>query len=197
MDEGKTRKAVIAIDDKRILLMLNHRDEQALQTTAEQYGALCRSISRNILGNEQDAEECLNDALLQTWNSIPPAQPDNICAYLLKIVRNLSLNRLKARMREKRGGIQSTATLDELSELLPSAENVQSAVERREMLSAITRYLDGLPLKQRRIFIRRYWGYASFSELAEAFHMSENNVQVTLARIRKRLTEYLRKEGLL
>ena len=67
MGEGKTRRAVIAIDDKRILLMLNNRDEQALAVIAEQYGALCRTVARDILGSEQDAEECLNDALLQIW----------------------------------------------------------------------------------------------------------------------------------
>ena len=61
------------IDDKRILLMFNNRDEQALRMAADQYGRLCQSIAKNILKNEQDAEECLNDALLKTWNTIPPA----------------------------------------------------------------------------------------------------------------------------
>ena len=79
---------VIAIDDKNILSMLNNRDEQALIEITVKYGTLCRSVARNILENEQDAEECLNDALLQIWNTIPPVQPKNFCAYLIKIIRN-------------------------------------------------------------------------------------------------------------
>lgn len=197
MDEGKTRRAVIAIDDKRILLMLNNRDEQALAVIAEQYGALCRTVARDILGSEQDAEECLNDALLQIWNAIPPAQPENFCAYLLKTVRNHALNRYKAGHRTKRGGGQQAAALDELSELLPSSENVLSELERRELLDAISRFLQSLPVKKRNLFIRRYWGFTSFSDLAAESGMRENNVQVTLSHIRKKLLAYLRKEGLL
>ena len=188
---------MIAIDDKRILLMLNNRDEQALTVIAEQYGALCRSVARDILGNEQDAEECLNDALLQIWNAVPPAQPENLCAYLMKTVRNHALNRHKAEHRTKRGSGRHTAALDELAELLPASDNVHTALEERELLTAITRFLQTLPAKKRALFIQRYWGFTSFSDLADAFGMSENNVQVTLSHIRTKLKAYLRKEGLL
>ena len=188
---------MIAIDDKRILLMLNNREEQALKETEKRYGALCRTVVRDILGNEQDAEECLNDALLQVWNTVPPEQPKILCAYLMKIVRNFALDRYRTRNRSKRGGGAETTPLDELSELLPSSDNVLSELERRELLAAITRFLQSLPQKKRDLFIRRYWGFTSFSALAEEFGMHENNVQVTLSHIRKKLRAYLRKEGLL
>ena len=188
---------MIAIDDKRILLMLNSRDEQALAVIAEQYGVLCRTVARDILGSEQDAEECLNDALLLIWNAIPPAKPDHFCAYLMKTVRNQALNRYKAGQREKRGGGQHAAALEELAELLPASDNVHAELEGRELLAAVTRFLHTLPARKRALFIQRYWGFTSFSDLAEAFRMSENNVQVTLSHIRKKLKAYLRKEGLL
>lgn len=185
------------MDDKRILLMLNNRDEQALKMTEERYGALCRIVVRDILGNEQDAEECLNDALLQVWNTIPPEQPKNLCAYLMKIVRNFALDRHRARNRSKRGGGVEMTPLDELAELLPSPDNVHSELERRELLAAITHFLQTLPSKKRALFIQRYWGFTSFFDLAEEFHMSENNVQVSLSLIRKKLKAHLKKEGLL
>lgn len=188
---------VIAITDRRILLMLHNRDEQALKETVKRYGALCKSVARDILGNDQDAEECMNDALLQVWKTIPPMQPDNFCAYLLKIVRNAALDRYKARQREKRGGGQQHAALEELSELLADTETVQSELERRELLAAITRFLQSLPQKQRDLFVRRYWQFSSYADLAAAFGTSENNVQVILSRLRKKLHTYLRKEGLL
>ena len=165
--------------------------------TSEQYGGLCQSIAKSILKNEQDAEECLNDALLKTWNTIPPAKPNNFCAYLLRIVQNLAIDRFRAKSREKRGGTQSAAALDELAEFLPSSDNIQSEVEQRELLSAITRFLEGLPEKQRGMFIRRYWGCASNDEIAEAYQMRKHNVEVSLSRIRQNLREHLRKEGLL
>ena len=177
--------------------MLHHRDEQALRVITEQYGALCRTVAHDILGNAQDAEECVNDALLQIWNAIPPAKPENFCAYLMKAVRNRALNRYKSGHTQKRGGGQQPAPLEELSELLPAAENVYSEIEQRELLAAISRFLQSLPQKKRDLFIRRYWGFTAFADLAAEFGMREDNVQVTLSQTRKKLQAYLRKEGLL
>ena len=125
--------------------MLNHRDERALKESAELYGALCRSVARSILGSDEDAEECLNDALLQIWNAIPPADPENYCAYLMKTVRNLALNRYKAQHREKRGGGQVSQALDELAEIFPAEENVERELEQRELLNTVTEFLQHLP----------------------------------------------------
>lgn len=177
--------------------MLWNRDEQALKETARQYGALCRAVALDILEDAQDAEECVNDALLAVWNSIPPAKPENYRAYLLKILRNLAIDKSKARQRNKRGNGQYAEALDELAEVLPSVHSTERIVEQRELLSAVTGFLKTLNATQRSIFIRRYWCFASFAELAADFHMTENNVKVTLTRLRKRLQEYLKKEDLL
>ena len=195
--ERQNAKAVIAIEDKRILLMLNNRDEQALTATAAKYGVLCRSVALDILGNEQDAEECINDALLAIWNAIPPAQPENYRAYLLKILRNIALDRYKAKQRDKRGSGQYADALDELAEILPGTQNTEDTVEQREMLEAVSRFLETLPKTQSDLFVRRYWRFSSFEDLAHDYGMTVNHVRVTLTRLRKRLQKYLRKEGLM
>ena len=41
--------------------------------------------------SRQDAEECVNDAYLGAWYAIPPARPNPLLSYLVKIVRNISL----------------------------------------------------------------------------------------------------------
>ena len=186
-----------ATDDQRILTMYEERNEQALRETTVRYGALCRSVARNILGTEEDAEECLDDALLGAWNAIPPAHPANFGAYFLTLVRNFALKKYAAAHAEKRGGGQMPAALSEISEILASGENVEHEIDRRAMLEAVTKYLGTLPEHQRSLFVRRYYHASSVSELAELFGISENNVKVTLSRIRKRLCTYLRKEGLL
>ena len=175
--------------------MLNNRNEQALAETVQQYGVLCKSVARNILENDEDAEECLNDALLTVWNAIPPAKPENYCAYLLKLVRNAALDKYRSRQRVKRGGGQVSQALDELSEIFPSGENVESEMEQREMIKAVGAFLGLLPGKQRDLFICRYWQGTAIETLAEQFHMSKAHVKVTLGRTRKRLQDYLRKEG--
>ena len=186
---AQTRRAVAAINDDRIIGLFEQRSEQAIAETASQYGALCRSVARNILGSNEDAEECFDDALLTVWNAIPPAHPQNFRAYLLRLVH--------AGKAQKRGGSHLPAALDELSEVLASREDIVDESERRELLEAVTRFLRGLPKHQRDLFVRRYWYAATVSELSALFDMTENHVKVTLSRIRKRLQNTLRKEGLL
>ena len=148
---------MIATDDNRILLLFAQRNEQALRESEQQYGALCRSVARNILGNNEDAEECVSDAMLTAWNAIPPARPQNYCAYLLRLVRNHAINRWHAEHAEKRGGGELPAALDELSECVASGETVEQAMNRRALLEAITQFLKKQPAMHRQIFVRRYW----------------------------------------
>ena len=87
--------------------------------------------------------------------------------------------------------------LDELAEILPSTQNTEDTVEQREMLDAVLRFLETLPKTQSDLFVRRYWRFSSFEDLAHDYGMTVNYVRVTLTRLRKRLQKYLRKEGLL
>ena len=185
------------MDDEQIVSLFHNRDEQALRETDSHYGALCRSVARNILGSSEDAEECVSDALLSAWNAIPPAKPRNFCAYLLKLVRSHAVNRYHAARAEKRGGGQTPAALDELAECIAAKETVETETDRRALLEGISRFLGTLPEQQRHLFIRRYWYTDPVHVLARDFGMSENRVSVTLSRIRNRLQNDLRKEGLL
>lgn len=188
---------MIATDDKTIITMLNARDEDALRGISRLYGALCIKIAGDILGSTEDAEECMNDALLTVWNTVPPAKPDNLRAYLVKLVRNKAIDRYHAERREKRGGGQTAAVLDELSEVLSSGQTVESEMERRAISGAVTAFLRGLPEKQRSLFVLRYWGMTPVADLAAAFGMSESNAKVMLLRLRKKLRAFLEKEGIL
>ena len=81
------------MDDERIIELFFERSEEAVKALNIKYGRVCYSLSYNIVGNAQDAEECVNDAYLGTWNAIPPARPNPLLAFVCKIVRNISLKR--------------------------------------------------------------------------------------------------------
>ena len=65
------------MDDRGIIELYWKRDEQAIQETADRYGAYCMRISMNILNNRADSDENVNDTYLRAWKSIPPARPPN------------------------------------------------------------------------------------------------------------------------
>ena len=101
------------MDDANIVQLYWDRNEQAIPATADKYGSYCTSIAKNILGNNEDAEECVNDTYLNAWNSMPPHRPSILSTFLGKIVRNLSFNRYKHNNADKRGGGELPVVLED------------------------------------------------------------------------------------
>ena len=80
------------MEDEKIIKLFFERSEQAIKELDNKYRRILHSVSFNILNNRLDAEECINDAYLETWNSIPPAKPNPLLAFVCKIVRMFHLN---------------------------------------------------------------------------------------------------------
>lgn len=183
------------MDDNQIILLFNLRNEQALTETERKHGTVCRMTAGKILSSEQDIEECVNDALMQTWNSIPPQRPSNLAAFLVTITRNIALNRWKHQQRFKRGGGQIDLVLEELSDCIHSSEDVEETIDKRLLVQSMEAFLDSLSYDARTIFVQRYIAMLSVSEIAERYQLSESKVKVTLMRVRQKLRKYLKQEG--
>lgn len=184
------------MEDEKIIELYFARSEAAISETARKYGAFFRCVSRNILRSEQDSEECVNDAYLKAWNSIPPQKPAKLQAYLARIVRNLSINRLKNLTAEKRGGGEYPLALAELEECISAGDTVGRECDRAELSAALERFLRDLPEEKRRVFLRRYWYFVPVKEIALQCGMSESKVKSMLLRTRNQLREFLEREGI-
>lgn len=182
------------MDDSKIIDLFYARQEQAIMELSQKYGAVCSKVARNILSNSLDAEECVNDAYLGAWNTIPPQHPEPLLAYICRIVRNLSVMRYHSNTAVKRNSFYDVV-LDELDECLASAANVEAEISAKELSELLDRFLGTLDEENRVMFMRRYWYSDPVSDIAENFHMSSNNVSVRLSRLRGRLKKFLKKEG--
>ncbi len=175
-----------------IVNLLWQRDEQALSMMETQYGGFCRRIIASLLHCVQDAEEALNDVWLNVWNSIPPAKPKYLRAYLAKAARNTALNYIERGQAQKRSGI--TVLLDDLAECIPdnTSSGEMDAVVLKDTLNRFVRSIHG---DERRMFLRRYYFGESVKDIATAHKRSEGSVAVTLHRTRKKLRVFLESEG--
>ena len=184
------------MEDETIIRLYNDRDEAAISQTDKKYGGYCRTISYNILQNRLDTEECVNDAYLHTWNAIPPKQPRNLKAFVGRIVRNLSLNRLEERRASKRGGGRYQAAYNELDRSLAyaAAPDTLGEIELRDLLN---RFLAALPEERRNTFIGRYWYFQPIAEIATQTGFTQSKVKMQLKQSRDELREYLQKEGVM
>lgn len=183
------------MEDEKIVQMYWNRDKNALTATSEKYGSYCLSIARNILGNHEDAEECVSDTYLHTWNSIPENRPEKLSTYLGRIVRNLSFNLYKKNRREKRGAGQISMVLEELAELIADPAGTEDTWNCKLLSEEINSFLSKLDAEKRMIFVCRYWYADSVKDIAERFNMTEGNVSVILNRLRKKLHNYLTERG--
>ena len=183
------------MDDAKIVQLYFDRDEQAIPATADKYGNYCTSIAKYILGNHEDAEECVNDTYLNTWNAIPPNRPQMLSTFLGKIVRNLAFNRYKHNTADKRGGGEITSVLDELASCVSGNEDVGQAYEYKELVAAINNFLSTLSARKRNIFVCRYWYTDSISDIAARYNMTYAAVSMELNRLRTKLHNYLIERG--
>ena len=77
---------------------------------------------------------------------------------------------------------------------MSTGDAVSGALEAKETARLISEFLDTLPKENRVIFMRRYWFCDPYKDIAARVGLSEKNVSVRLARVRKQLKTYLREK---
>ena len=183
------------MEDSEIIELYWQRDQSAIAETSEKYGGFLWNIAWNVLRSHGDAEECVNDTYLRTWNAIPPARPSAFRAWLGRITRNLSLDRWKQSRAEKRGGDGMEVLLGELDQCVPASHGVEQAMEDQEIAHLISGFLRTLPQEPRIMFLRRYWYGEDIADIAAKLGYGQGKVKSSLFRTRKALRSYLEKEG--
>ena len=181
------------MEDKQILDLLWARSEQAIDALADKFGKLLQHLSMNILNDPRDAEESVSDTYLALWNTIPPARPNPLSAFVCRVGRNTALNHLRRRSAQKRfGGYE--LCLDELSQILPGS-SLEELMDARALGEAINVFLSQLTPESRTLFLRRYWFGDSIRDISRLSGIPQNTATVRLHRIRSKLKDYLIKEG--
>ena len=182
--------------DAEIVELYFQRDERAIQETMNRYHRYLMKVALQILGDEQDAEECVTDAYLTAWNSMPDYRPEVLSAYLIKIARQKSIDRLRYRQRQKRQGAEYAVSLEELGDVIEDPTSAVSEPDDNLLKEAIARFLKDLPADARHLFLGRYFYFDSLKDVASYCGMSESKAKSMLYRMRRKLKKFLKKEGL-
>ncbi len=185
------------MDDRDIIDLYWQRSESAISETDKKYGRYCRYIAGNILRSDTEAEECVDDAYMNAWASIPPTRPHSLRTFIGKITRNVALNRYARNRAQKRyAGIE--ATLDEIEELIAAPSGAEeSFIDTIALRDALNEFLGTLTRKARVIFVKRYWYLASIKEIADEINTSESSIKVALHRTRGELKQFLEEKGIM
>ena len=183
------------MEDSAIIELYWARNEDAITQTNVKYGTFCRRLAFNVLSSNEDSEECVNDTWHRAWDTMPPQQPDSLRAYLGRIVRNLSISRLRQRTAQKRGG-GLEVMLSELGDCLPAPHSVEQETEAKELAQLISIWLRSLSADDRAVFIRRYWYGDSLNDLSREWGCTANQMAKRMQRLRRALKARLEQEGM-
>ncbi len=181
------------MEDNDIIDLYWRRDQSAISETAEKYGRLCCKIANNILGDEHEADECVNDAYFGLWRTIPPERPDCLRAFIAKVVRNLSITRLRKNLAAKRR-TEAAISLSELDDIIPDTSSLDE-IEDRELGRWISDFLYTENESARNVFIRKYWFFDSVVDIADKYGYTEAKIKSMLFHTRNRLRKYLTEKG--
>ena len=180
--------------DAEIIQLYWSRNEDAIRETDAVYGRKLHTLAERIVQNNEDAQECVSDTYLKTWDTIPPQRPSYFFAYIAKICRNFALGVLDWKSAAKRKG-EVVALTQEMEACIPDPAH-QRRLEGEELGKVLNRFLETLSYESRVIFLRRYWYLDTVAEIADHCGITQSKVKTQLHRTRAKLHGFLEKEGI-
>ena len=186
------KKTPDLLSDEEILDLYFDRNGEAIAETERKYGSYIRAVAGNFVSDKEDVKECENDAYLGIWNTVPPKRPQSLKSYIGRLARNIAVSKYRETAAEKRAACGYAASLDELSEAIPSFDNADAFIVRDVMKA----FINGLNSRDAAIFVRRYYYAEGFERIAEETGLSVAGVFKALDRMKSQLKEQLEKEGI-
>lgn len=150
------------------------------------------ALAFRLLYDENDARDVAQESYIRVWEHFHRFKPDQLFEpWLLRIVTNLALDRLRARKRWWKI-FQRADAIPEKE--IPRATDLESQHSNAELAAAIRSISAQLPEKQRMVFILRDLQDCSVAEVAAITDMSPESVKTNLHYARKRICEILEKQ---
>lgn len=185
------------MDDQDIIDLYFNRSERAIYETKLKYGKYCLPITKGILSCYEDIEECMDDVLLEAWNSIPPNCPNNLKVYLGKIARNTAIDRLRYITSDKRNAV--IINIDDAQNEIEYMDSlfcdVETIISEKILIDDINDFLQKQKRLHRIIFVQKYWYRLDIGQISLKNHISESKTRSILFRLRKKLKNFLKERG--
>lgn len=142
-------------------------------------------FAKRLLNDEEEAKDIVQEAMIRVWNKKDEMHTyKNMEAWCMRVVRNLSLDRLKSKQ-------FNNDRLDETYNLSYNGINPEEKTEIDNTMENIHNFIANLPEKQRQIIQLRDIEGFSYQEIGEILQLDANNVKVNLFRARKAVRENL------
>lgn len=161
-------------------------DTAAFEALARRHGPLMRASAHRITGSLADADDVVQESLVQAWKQLDTLRDgDAVRSWLLRITGSRSIDHVRRR--------KNHADLDILEQSVRPGDagasraetgNPESAALTRSRMEALRAALAALPEEQRRCWVLKQFNDQSYEEIAQTLNISAASVRGRLARAR-------------
>jgi RNA polymerase sigma-70 factor (ECF subfamily) len=179
---GAARGSLWAAGGDSLLARLVARDERALAELIDVAGPWLLGIAQGMLQDPVEAEEVVLDVMTTAWNRIEMvgAQSGALMPWLLRVTRNRTIDRLRAR-RRRSASVEAASGQGALGESFqPAARIDEAGTPGWHVHRAVQAALDALPPHQRAAVELAYIEGMTHSEIAARLAVPLGTVKTRL-----------------
>ncbi|MFF1384251.1 RNA polymerase sigma factor [Arthrobacter sp. NPDC058288] len=156
-------------------------DTAAFEALARRYGPQMRACARRITGSFADADDVVQESLMQAWKQLDTLRDNGaVKSWLLRITGSRSIDHLRRRKVHPELAAEHEATAGGAG----NHHNPESAAVNGSRVAALKAALARLPEEQRRCWVLKEFGDQSYEEIASTLNISADSVRGRLAQAR-------------
>ena len=174
------------MDHSQIIHQIKKGNQSAFRLLVEQYQAYAFKLAFRIVCNEEDAKDVVQESFIKIWRNINNYNSSiKFTTWMYKIVTNSAIDLYRKNARQS--SISLDETINTVSEIQQNSTNKNQ--DNKELSILIRKMADGLPEKQRLIFVLRDLQEMDSQEVQEILEISETTVKSNLYHARKTIKE--------
>ena len=173
-------------------------DSDAFAVLMDLYQKQVYHLALRTVGNPEDAADMTQEAFLRAYRAIGSFRGDSkLSVWLYRLTQNVCIDFLRSRGRRPAVSLTVENEADEVQELDVADDRFdpEEQYQRKALRDAVRRGLDALPEEYRAILVLREISGLSYAEIGERLQLEEGTVKSRLFRARKKLCEFLQRDG--
>ena len=173
-------------------------DSDACAVLMDAYQNQVYHLALRTVGNPEDAADMTQEAFLRAYRAIGSFRGDSkLSVWLYRLTQNVCIDFLRSKGRRPTVSLTVENEEDEVQELDVADDRFdpEEQYQRKALRDAVRRGLDALPEEYRAILVLREISGLSYAEIGERLQLEEGTVKSRLFRARKKLCEFLQRDG--
>ncbi|MEO6848540.1 MAG: sigma-70 family RNA polymerase sigma factor [Chthoniobacterales bacterium] len=139
------------VEDDQLLSALRRKEPDAMEKIYRCYGSLLKSIIMQVLHDETEAQEVVQDVLMQIWERSDNYSKDKgrFSSWLITLARRRAIDRVRKDSAYRRATDRYEVACNQTSQTVEDMHPVERDVQREDLRQCLETHLEALPPNQR------------------------------------------------